>query len=92
MGVARRPHSHPLPLPFRLGIPLQALHGDGSIHHCPECLIVPSIQFLLKAIREATIEAVPLLLIDVHMSSSILGQVIELIDVVHHCHTPLLKL
>ena len=89
MGVARRPHSHPLPLPFRLGIPLQALHGDGSIHHCPKGLIVPSIQFLLKAAREATIELVPLLLAYINMSSSILGQVIELIDVVHHYHTPL---
>ena len=89
MGVVRRPHSHSLPLPLYLGIPLQALHGDGSIHHCPEGLIVPSIQFLLKAAREATIEAIPLLLIDIHMGSSILGQVIELIDIVHHYHTPL---
>ena len=52
-------------------------------------MIVPNIQFLLKAAREATIEAVPLLLVGVHMSSYILGQVIELIDVVHHRHTPL---
>ena len=84
MRVARRPHSHPLPIPLCLGIPLQALHGDGSIHHCPKDLIVPSIQILLKAAREATIEAVSLLLVCIHMSSSILGQVIELIDVVHH--------
>ena len=84
MGVARRPHSHSLTLPFHLGILLQALYGDGCIHHCPKGLIVPSIQFLLKATREATIEAVPLLLVCVHMSSSILGQVIELIDIVHH--------
>ena len=89
MGVATRPYSHPLLLPFCLGIPLQALHGDGSIHLCPKGLIVPSIQFLLKAAREAAIEAAPLLLICVHMSASILGQVIELIDIVHHCHTPL---
>ena len=89
MGVARRPRSHPLSLPLCLGILLQALHGDGSIHHCPEGLIVPNIQFLLKAAREATIEVVPLLLIWVHMSASILGQVIELIDIVHHYHTPL---
>ena len=88
MGVTRRPCSHPLSLPLCLGIPLQALHGDGSIHHCPEGRIVPSIQFLLKDVREATIEAV-LLLVSVHMNASILGQVIELIDVVHHCHTPL---
>ena len=89
MGVARRLRSHPLTLPFRLEIPLQALHGDGSIHHCPEGLIVPSIQFLLKAAREAAIEAVPLLLVGVNMNSSILGQVIELTDIVYHCHTPL---
>ena len=84
MRVVGRPHSHPLSLPLYLGILLQALHGDGSIHHCPEGLIVPSIQFLLKAAREAAIEAVPLLLVCIHMSSSILGQLIELIYIVHH--------
>ena len=89
MRVARRPRSHPLPLPLYLGIPLQVLHGDGNIHHCPEGLIVPSVQFLLKDVREAAIEAILLLLVSVHMNASILGQVIELIDVVHHCHTPL---
>ena len=52
--------------------------------------MVPSIQFLLKAARETTIEAVPLLLVCVNMGPIILGQVIELIDVVHQCHTPLL--
>ena len=91
MGVARGPRSHMLALPFHLGIPLQALHGDGSIHHCPKGLIVPSIQFLLKAAREATIEVVPPLLICVNMVSSILRQVIELIDIAHHGHTPLLQ-
>ena len=89
MGVARRPRSQPLSLPLCLGIPLQAIQGDGSIHHCPEGLIVPSIQSLLKAVREAMIEAVPLLLVSVHMNASILGQVIELINIIHHCHTPL---
>ena len=34
------------------------------------------------------LEAV-LLLVSVHMNASILGQVIELINIVHHCHTPL---
>ena len=68
---------------------MQALHGNGNIHHCPEGLIFCSIQFLLKAVREAMIEAVLLLLVSVHMNASILGQVIELIDIVHHCHTPL---
>ena len=88
--VARRPRGHLLPLPLCLGILLQALHGDGSIHHCLEGLIVPSVQFLLKDVREAAIEAdLLLLLISVHMNASTLGQVIELIDVVHHCHSPL---
>ena len=89
MGVTRRPHSHLLALPFCLGIPLQALHGDGSVHHCPESLIVHSVQLLLKDIREAAKEAVLLLLVSVHMTASILGQVLELINIIHHCHTPL---
>ena len=92
MRVARRPRSHPLPLPLCLGIPLQALHGDGSVHHCPEGLIVRSVQLLLKDIREATKEAVLLLLVSVHMNASILGQLIELINIIHHCHTPLAQL
>ena len=91
MRVARRPRGHPLSLPLYLGILLQALHGDGSVHHCPEGLIVPSVQLLLKDIREAAKEAV-LLLISVHMSASILGQVIELINIIHHGHTPLAQL
>ena len=89
MRVAGRPRSHPLPLPLCLGIPLQALHGDGSVHQCPEGLIVHRVQLLLKDIREATKEVVLLLLISVHMNASILGQVIELINIIHHCHTPL---
>ena len=89
MRVARRPRSHPLPLPLYLGIPLQALHGDGSIHYCPKSLIVRRVQLLLKDGRETTKELVLLLIISVHMNASILGQVIELIDVVHHCHSPL---
>ena len=92
MGVASRPHSHPLSLPLCLGIPLQALHGDGSVHQCPEGLIVHRVQLLLKDIREAMKEAVLLLLVSVHMNASILGQVIELINIVHHCHTPLSQL
>ena len=74
MGVARRPRSHPLSLPFCLGILLQALHGDGSIHHCPESLIVRSVQLLLNDIREAMKEATLLLLVSVHMNANILGQ------------------
>ena len=91
MRVARRPHSHPLPIPLCLGISLQALHGDGSVHQCPEGLIVRRVSLLLKDIREATKEAVLLLLVSVHMNASILGQVIELINVVHHYQTTLLQ-
>ena len=82
--MARRPHGHPLPLPLCLRIPLQALHGDGIVHQCPEGLIVRHVQLLLKDIREATKEAVLLLLVSVHMNARILGQVIELINIVHH--------
>ena len=89
MGMTRRQSSHPLALPFYLRVTLQSLHGNSNIHHRPKGLVVPSIQYLLKAAREAAIEAVPLLLIYVHMSSSILGQVVELVDIVHHEHTPL---
>ena len=92
MRVARRPYSHPLSLPLCLGIPLQALHGDGSVHQCPEDLIVRRVQLLLKDGRETTKEAVLLLVVSVHMNASILGQVIELIHIVHHYHTPLAQL
>ena len=92
MRVARRPRIHSLSLPLCLGIPLQSLHGDGRIHHCLKGWIVPRVQLLLKDVRETAIEAVLLLLVSVHMNASILGQVIELIDVVHHCHTPLPKI
>ena len=92
MRVARRPCGHLLSLPLCLGIPLQALYGDGSVHHCPKSLIVRSVQLLLKDIRKATKEAVVLLVVSVHMNASILGQVIELIHIVHHCHTPLSQL
>ena len=37
-------------------------------------------------------EAVLLLVISIHMNASILGQVIELIHIVHHCHIPLAQL
>ena len=33
-----------------------------------------------------------LLLVSVHMNASILEQVIELINIIHHCHTPLVQL
>ena len=88
MGVDRRPRSQLLSLPLCLGVPLQALHGDGSVHQCPEGLIVRSVQLLLKDIKEAMKEAV-LLLVSVHMNASILRQVIERINIVHHYHTPL---
>ena len=89
MRETRRPYSHPLPLPLNLGLPLKTLHGNGGVHQCPEGLIVHRVQLLLKDIREAAKEAVLPLLISVHMDASILGQVIELINIVHHCHTPL---
>ena len=89
MRVAGRPRSHPLPLPLCLGIPLQALHGDGSVHQCPKGLIVHRVQLLLKDERETVKEAVLLLVVSVHMDASILGRVIELIHIAHHCHTPL---
>ena len=92
MRVARRPRSHLLPLPLCLGLPLQALNGDGGVQQCPEGLIVCRVQLLLKDIREAAKEAVLLLLVSVHMNASILGQVIELINIIHHCHTPLVQL
>ena len=92
MRVAGRPRSHLLPLPLCLGILLQALHGDVSVHQCPEGQIVCRVQLLLKDIREAAKEAVLLLLVSVHMNASILGQVIELINIIHHGHTPLAQL
>ena len=92
MRVARRPRGHPLPLPLCLGILLQAFHGDSSVHQCPEGLTVCRVQLLLKDIRDAVKEAVLLLLVSVHMNASILGQVIELINIIHHHHTPLAQL
>ena len=87
--VARGSNCHPLPLPLYLGLPLKALHGNGGVHQCPKGLIVHRVQLLLKDGRETTKEAVLLLVVSVHMNASILGQVIELIHIVHHCHTPL---
>ena len=92
MRVAGRPCSHPLPLPLYLGLPLKTLHGNGGVHQCPEGLIVRRVQLLLKDGRETTKEAVLLLVVSVHMNASILGQVIELIHIVHHCHIPLAQL
>ena len=68
---------------------MKALHGNGGIHQCPEGLIVHRVQLLLKDIREAAKEAVLLLVVSVHMNASILGQVIELINIIHHSHTPM---
>ena len=52
MRVARRPRSHPLPLPLCLGLLLETLHGDGGVHQRPEGLIVRHVQLLLKYGRE----------------------------------------
>ena len=87
--VARGSSCHPLPLPLGLGLLLKTLHGNGGVHQCPKGLIVRSVQLLLKDVREATKEAVLLLLVSVHMNANILGQVIELINIIHHYHTPL---
>ena len=43
LGMTRRPSSHPLALPFCLRVPLQALHGNSSVHHRPKGLIVSCI-------------------------------------------------
>ena len=88
MRVARRSSCHLLPLQFCLRLSLKTLHSDGGIHQRPEGLIVRHVQFLLKDGRETTKEAV-LLVVSVHMNASILEQVIELINIIHHCHTPL---
>ena len=71
---------------------MKALHGNGGIHQCPEGLIVRRVQLLLKDIREVAKEVVLLLFISVHMNANILGQVIELINIIHHYHTPLAQL
>ena len=89
MRVAGRPYSHPLPLRLCLGLPLKTLHGDGGVHQCPKGLIVRRVQLLLKDGRETAKEVVLLLVLSVHMNTSILGQVIELINIIHHYHTPL---
>ena len=88
MRVAGGSSYHPLPLPLYLGLPLKALHGNGGVHQCPKGLIVRRVQLLLKDGNETAKEVV-LLIISVHMNASILGQVIELINIIHHCHTPL---
>ena len=92
MWVARRPCSHPLPLPLCLGLPLKTLHGNGGVHQRPKGLIVRRVQLLLKDGRETMKEAILLLVVSVHMDASIPGQVIKLINVVHQCHTPLSQL
>ena len=92
MRVAGRPRSHLFPLPLYLGLLLKALHDNGGVHQYPKGLIVRHVQLLLKDGRETTKEAVLLLVVSVHMNASILGQLIELIHIVHHCHTPLSQL
>jgi hypothetical protein len=90
LQVTRRPRDPPLVLSLSLSVMLQSLHSNGSIHQCIKSLIVPSIQLVQDA-REAMVEAVPLLLIRVNMSPSILCEMVEFVSILHHGHAPLLQ-
>ena len=68
---------------------MKSLHSNDSIHQSTKGLIAPCIQLLLQDARETTIEMVHLLLISVHMSSSILCKMVELVHILHHSHIPL---
>jgi hypothetical protein len=92
LWVTRRSSDPPLALPLSLRVMLKSLHGDSSIHQCTKGLIVSYIQLLLQDAREAVIEIVPLLLISVHMGSSILCKMVELVHIFHHSHMPLLQI
>jgi hypothetical protein len=90
LRVTRRSYDHPLVLSLSLRVTLKSLHGNSSIHQCTKSLIIPRIQLLLQDAREAMVEMVPLLLINVHMGSSILCKMVELIHIHHHSHVSLL--
>jgi hypothetical protein len=90
LRVTRRPKNPPLALSLSLSIMLQSLHSNGSIHQSTENLIVPGVQLLLQNAREATVEAVPLLLICVNVNPSILCQMVEFDGILHHGHASLL--
>jgi len=55
-----------------LRVTLQSLHGNNSVHYSTKSLVVSCVQLLLQIAREATIETVPLLLLSINMSPSIL--------------------
>jgi hypothetical protein len=90
LRVTRRSRNPPLALPLSLSVTLQSLHSNGSIHRSTKSLIVSSIKLLLQNAREATVEMVPLLLIRVNVSPSILCQMVEFVGILHHRHASLL--
>jgi hypothetical protein len=91
LQVTRRPRNPPLALPLSLSVTLQSFHSNGSIHQSTKSLIVPSVKLLLQNARETVVETVPLLLICVNMSPSILCQMVEFIGVLHHGFASLLQ-
>ena len=92
MRVAGGSSYHPLPLPIHLRCPLKTLKSSGGIHQSPKGLIVPQVQFLLKSRSETAKEAIPLLAIRVHLTTSILSQVVKLGNKLHYRPTPLAQL
>ena len=92
LWVTRRPSDHPLTLPLSLRITLKPLHSNGSIHQSTKGLIAPYIQLLLQDARETVIETVHLILISIHMSPSILCNVVKLVHIFYHSHASLLQL
>ena len=88
VGVARRPYIPPLPLPIGLRHTLKTLYGNGDVHQSPKGLIVPYIQFLLKERSETPEEMFPLLVIRIHLTASILSQVVKLGHILHYRPTP----
>jgi hypothetical protein len=73
MRVAGGFSYHPPPLPIRLRCPLKTLKSNGGVHQSPKGLIVPQVQFLLKSRSETAKEAIPLFVIRVHLTTSILS-------------------
>jgi len=92
MRVAGGSRCHPPPLPIRLRCPLKTLKSNGGVHQSPKGLIVSQVQFLLKNRSETTKEAILLLVIRVHLTTSILSQVVELIHILHYRPAPLTQL
>ena len=91
LGMTGRPSNHQLVLPLSLKVMLKSLDGNSSIHHSTKSLVVSCVQLLLQTVREAAIEMVPLLLININVGLRILWQMVELVYIVHHRHAPLLQ-